>query len=273
MDLHPPIGGRAQKPRRHGLTMVIDKGLGLRALSDLLETAADWIDFLKLGFGTSLLYPPHVLRRKLELATAYGVDAYPGGTLLEAAVLQGKTDAFFRWCSGAGFSFVEVSDGTIQMEPGLRRELIRRARDAGFGVLSEAGKKDPDRQPGAAELAEQAAADLEAGAWKVIIEARDAGRGIGIFDGDGRLRAAFWEELLRGLPAPDDVIWEAPEPSQQRELLLRLGPNVSLGNVQPEQVVTLEAMRVGLRSDTLRRAPGGPARETAPEKAGFRRTV
>src|SRR5690606_40868444 len=86
-----------------------------------------------------------------------------------------------------------------------------------FGVLSEAGKKDPDRQPGAAELAEQAAADLEAGAWKVIIEARDAGRGIGIFDGDGRLRAAFWEELLRGLPAPDDVIWEAPEPSQQRE--------------------------------------------------------
>lgn len=269
MVVHAPISGRARKPRRTGLTMVIDKGLGLYQLSDLLATTADFIDFLKFGFGTAVLYRRPVLARKLALLRAHEVCAYPGGTLLEAAVLQGKAPGFLRWCRRIGFRFVEVSDGTIDLPSGVRRDLIHRARDAGFGVLTEVGKKDPRRQPEAARVAEQVEDDLDAGAWKVIIEARDSGRGVGIYDEDGRLKDSLYEDIVRRLRSMDDVIWEAPDPLQQRALLLRMGPNANFGNVQPAHVMSLEAMRVGLRGDTL----SPPVRETPLEEAGIRQTV
>lgn len=264
-----PIRGRSVKPRQQGLTMVIDKGMGPRQTADLLDIAAAHIDLMKFGFGTAMVYPPAVLAEKAQAIKAAGVDVYPGGTLLELAVYQAKVAEFFGWCRTVGFTFVEVSDGTIDIPRPLRRDLIARAKDMGFGVISEVGKKDPSRQLGAAQMADSVYEDLQAGAWKVIVEARDAGHSVGVFDDAGRLREHFFDDLLQQLSDVDDVIWEAPRVDQQRALLLRLGPNASFGNVQPEDVISLEAMRVGLRNDTLR-----PYIEARPlNKEGIHQTI
>lgn len=285
-------GHRSTKPRQTGLTMVMDKGAGPEQIRDWLDIAAEYVDYVKLGFGTSMLYPPAVLRRKVQLIVESGIGALPGGTLLEAAIVAGDVDGFFKFARFAGFTHVEVSDGTVDLAPRRRRQLIRQAREAGFRVLTEVGKKDPSRPLDPARALEQISLDLEAGAEKVIVEARGSGRGSGVFDESGLLRDDVFEGLLDGLdpgtpraadvgteaaagadhdpgahppvasdtatrlgacrPSVADVIWEAPHSAQQLELLLRLGPETSFGNVRPEGVFTLEAMRRGLRSETLR---------------------
>lgn len=269
MRLHPPVAGRAAKPRRTGLTMVIDKGLGLSQTEDMLGLASDYVDFVKLGFGTGMLYAPDVLRRKVAIVKEAGVNVYAGGTLLEVAVHQGEAAAFLDWCHSVGFTYVEVSDGTIDLAPSVRRALVRRARDMGFGVLTEVGKKDPQSRLDVERIAAQIEADLRDGADKVIVEARDAGRSIGIFDEHGQLREALFEELLRQIPSLDDVIWEAPLSAQQQTLLVRLGPNANFGNVQAHDVLSLEAMRVGLRGDTFRLS----VQETPSGREGIRQTI
>lgn len=267
--LTPPLSGRTAKPRRTGLTMVIDKGLGMNATEDMLRLAADYVDFVKLGFGTALLYDPDMLLHKVTAVKAAGVHVYPGGTLLEVAVQQGKVAAFLEWCRTVEFTHVEVSDGTIDLAPSVRRALVRRARDMGFGVLTEVGKKDPQSRLDVERIAAQIEADLRDGADKVIVEARDAGRSIGIFDEHGQLREALFEELLRQIPSLDDVIWEAPLSAQQQTLLVRLGPNANFGNVQAHDVLSLEAMRVGLRGDTFRLS----VQETPSGREGIRQTI
>lgn len=243
---------RETKPRHRGLTMIIDKGLGLSNTAELLELAADYIDYIKFAFGTTLLYPPNVLRRKLEMIAQAGVFSLPGGTLLELANYEGTTAEFFDMARRTGFTHVEVSDGTTELSRTKRSDLIRRAKDLGFHVLSEVGKKDVERPLDASYALEQIALDLADGADKVIIEARDSGEGIGVFDGTGALRDELFEDIAAGLSRPEDVMWEAPRTSQQQALLVRLGPYVNFGNVQPPDVITLEAMRRGLRGDTLR---------------------
>lgn len=263
--LRDPVSGREAKPRRRGLTMVIDKGLGLGAIRDLTAVAAGYIDFIKLGFGTSLLYPAPVLVEKIRVLREAGVQVYPGGTLLEVAVYQGAAAEFLVAAARLGFSYVEVSDGTIDLPPAVRRDLIRRARDMGFGVLAEIGKKDSGRALVPEEVWEQAAADRAAGAELVIVEGRDSGRGVGIYDAGGQIREPLLEAIAAGFEGADGVMWEAPQTHQQQALLLRFGPEVNLGNVQPADALALEAMRRGLRGDTLRRClagvgePGVPA--------------
>lgn len=269
MSIHPPLAGRAAKPRATGLTMVIDKGLGPGQVSDLLLMASNYIDFIKLGFGTSLLYPPEVLKRKLQAIVGADIAVYPGGTSLEVAVYQQKVSDYLHWCRAVGFTFIEVSDGTIDLTPSRRAELISRAKEMGFGVLSEVGKKDPRQPLEPGRIVEQVDADLQAGAFKVIIEARDSGRNIGIYDEQGRLREALLAEIVGQLHSINDVIWEAPQSAQQQNLLMRIGPNANFGNVQPEDVVSLEAMRVGLRGDTLRLRAG----ENASVPAGIHQTI
>lgn len=234
--------------------MVIDKGLGPSQTDDLLAMAAPYIDFLKFGFGTSFVYPERMLYDKIERVKAAGVIPYPGGTSLEIAVHQGTVPCFLRAARDAGFPFVEVSEGTIDLSPSTRRSLISRAADMGFGVLSEVGKKDPNKPLVPELVAVQVEDDLRAGAFKVIVEGRDAGRSVGIFDGEGNVRPSLFQQLLHELQDVNDIIWEAPRPGQQQSLLLHFGPDASFGNVQPEHVITLEATRVGLRGDTLQRA-------------------
>ncbi|MBO8141668.1 MAG: phosphosulfolactate synthase [Firmicutes bacterium] len=266
-----PVPGRETKPRTRGLTMVIDKGLGPAETRDWLELVAEHIDFVKLAFGTSLLYPPRALAEKIRAIRDAGVDVYPGGTLLEVAVHQGTAAEFLDAAAELGFSFIEVSEGTIDLAPDQRKALMRRARAMGFGVLSEVGKKDPQRPLHPARVAEQVEEDLAEGAFKVIVEGRDSGRDVGIFGPRGEVRESLLEAIVARIPSLDGVMWEAPKPAQQQALLAKLGPNVSLGNVQPPDVLTLEAMRRGLRGDTWRRVlEFERARPDATEAAGHR---
>lgn len=252
LALDAAIDRRIRKPRKRGVTMVIDTGLGLAAMADIHEIAAPYIDHWKLAFGTSALMPAAVLNEKLEFLAERKVLTYPGGTLLEAAIVQQHCRVFMQRARKLGFQAVEISDGTIALSPERRRRVIDCARDAGLIAITEVGKKDPDHQPEAGELAEQALLDIEWGAAWVIVEARESGRGIGIYDKSGDLRRDFLEQIARQLgDKTDQLIWEAPQKEQQAALVRRFGANVGLGNVSAREVLALEALRSGLRFETL----------------------
>lgn len=249
-----PLGGRSQKPRTTGLTMVIDKGIGLHQLDDLLDIAADYIDVIKLTFGTSAFYDRKLLKEKNEEISDRGIEIMPGGTFLEVAVWQGVVDEYLRRAKDLGFSAIEVSDGTIEIGPKIRADVIKKCLDRGFRVITEVGKKDPKDIVPIALVHQLIAEDIEHGAFKVIIEAREAGRGVGIFDQDGRTRKDEMENIIAGLANPDVLIWEAPLKNQQQDLIMRFGPNVNLGNIGAEEILALEALRQGVRGDTLKKA-------------------
>ncbi|MFZ5899096.1 MAG: phosphosulfolactate synthase [Bacillota bacterium] len=247
-----PLTGRSPKPRQRGLTMILDKGLGLGETKDLLEIAGNHIDFIKLGFGTSALYSDGILQEKLSLVRQYNVGIYPGGTFLEIAIAQGKLKRFLNLAKVLGFTAIEVSDGSISLEPRVRREAILRGKEMGFTVLTEVGKKDPNACPSLKELAAQAVDDLTYGADWVIVEGREFGKGVVIYDEQGRIKPGSLEEFTAYLPDKDVIFWEAPLKEQQQELIIRFGPDVNLGNIPPQEVLSLEALRVGLRGDTLK---------------------
>lgn len=249
-----PLGKRTEKPRRAGQTMVIDKGLGLSETGDLLELAHPWVDYMKLGFATSALYSAHLLRAKTALIRSYGVHVYPGGTFLEIALHQGCLGRYLERVQELGFDFVEVSDGTISLSTARRREAIRRARELGLGVITEVGKKEADTALDPRFALEQVQADLEEGASKVIVEGRESGRGVGVYDQDGRPRTDDVDLLVSGLSDPTALMWETPLKAQQEAMILRFGPNVNLGNIAPADVLAAEALRQGLRGDTFRAA-------------------
>lgn len=251
---HGAFAERTVKPRVVGLNMVIDKNLGARALADLLETAGNSIDQIKLAFGTSVALTERAVRDKIQLIRSYGIEVYPGGTLLEAAVLQGALTEFLKRARDLGFTMVEVSDGTITMTAERRADVIRCALDMGLHVISEVGKKDPKKKMPAGAMQAQIAADLAQGSSYVIIEAREGGKGVGIYDQNGAVDVKGLNALLEGLEDLDRIVWEAPQCSQQAYLIERFGTNVNLGNIQPPDVLSLEALRGGFRFETLRHA-------------------
>jgi phosphosulfolactate synthase len=246
--------GREQPPRKSGLTMVIDKGHGLAMTADLLEMSGDLIDHWKCTFGTSAFVPADVLRRKLLHLTAHGILTYPGGTLLEVAIVYGNCRTFMQHAHMLGFSAVEISDGTIPLPLHRRRNLIRCAVDHGLAPITEVGKKDPQHQPSALELAEQALQDLEWGAQWVTVEARESGKGIGIYDDHGMVKTEAVAEISERMgPLVNRLIWEAPLKNQQTYLIQQFGMNVNLGNIPTGEVLALEALRAGLRFETFSR--------------------
>ena len=249
-----PVAGRSEKPRSTGFTMVIDKGLGLAATQDLVDTAAHVVDDVKLTFGTSAFYGGDLLKKKNEILRAADIDIMPGGTFQEVAVWQGRYAEYLARAKDLGFTAIEVSDGTIQMSGEVRGDCIKRGLDAGFRVISEVGKKDPNEKVATALMHEEIAADLELGVFKVIVEARAAGKGVGVFDKDGKVKEDEVDEILAGVKDPDSLVWETPIKNQQQYFLLRFGPNVNLGNIPPEDILALEALRNGLRGDTLKKA-------------------
>lgn len=249
-----PNPGRSMKPRSSGFTMVIDKGLGRRATKDLMAVAADYVDSLKLTFGTSAFYDEKVLREKVEIVTGAGVDIYPGGTFLEVSVWQGRYAEYLKRARKLGFTAIEVSDGTLEMDDAQRTDCIKRALDAGFKVISEVGKKSPDEKVATAEMQRLVAHDLEMGVAFVIVEAREAGKGVGVFDKTGAVDEGEVDSIVAGVADPTRLMWEAPLKNQQQYMILRFGPNVNLGNVPPADILALEALRQGLRGDTLKRA-------------------
>jgi len=244
---------RSAPPRDAGLTMVIDCGLGLRETADVLEMSGAYIDLWKLSFGTSVFMPMSVLTSKLALINARGILTCPGGTLFEAAIVQQHCRDYMSRARVLGFTAVEISDGTIALPAFRRQRTIDCAIEAGLTPICEVGKKDPRAQPSPEQLAAQALQDLAWGAEHVIVEGRESGRGVGVFDCDGNVSLDAVETIARAMgDKVDRLIWEAPLKSQQSALIHRFGQNVGLGNIDPRAVLALEALRAGLRFETLK---------------------
>ncbi len=252
-DIFTHLNERCCKPRTTGITMVIDKCQGPNATADLLAMTGDYIDHWKLSFGTSALLDEHLLRDKIAMVRERDILVYPGGTLTEYAIVRGACRDYVRRARSLGFNGIEISDGTIHLSPAIRRDVIRFALDVGLTVVAEVGKKDPREQPSAEALAEQALADFEAGASWVIVEARESGKGVGVYGEDGSIHEQDVDIIAAALNSHlDRLIWEAPLKNQQEYLILRFGPDVCLGNIQPRDVLGVEALRAGLRFETLR---------------------
>jgi phosphosulfolactate synthase len=232
-------------PPHTGLTHVLDKGLGPRAWADVLDVAGDHISIVKLGWGTA--YVTRSLERKLEVLSEKPVVI--GGTFFEVVYAKGELDEYKRWLTGLGLTHVEISDGTIDIPRERKLELIADfARD--FTVLSEVGSKDSSVEYSAGEWTQWLREELEAGAWKVITEAREGGTA-GIFDSAGGMRTELIGEIALAV-GPANVVFEAPSKSAQAWFIKQFGPSVNLGNIPPEEVIPLETLRLGLRGDTLK---------------------
>ncbi len=232
--------------------MVIDKGLSLAETEALMSIASPTIDVLKLGFGTSAVYAERILRAKLECAAQAGVITCPGGTLAEVAWTQGVFSLYLKRCRELGFQAMEISDGTIEFAPDDRARAIAEAKRVFPLVITEVGKK-LSHAIDLASCAKGVIRDLDAGADYVILEGRESGEDVGIYDAGGRVLDDALDTFVNALPADarNRVIWEAPKKSQQVELIRRFGPSVNLGNVPPTDAIALESLRLGLRADTL----------------------
>jgi phosphosulfolactate synthase len=241
------VPARSPKPRSQGLTHVIDKGLNLRDIEGLFDTAGDYVDIVKLGWGTS--YVTRNLEKKIALYRSFDTPVVCGGTLFEAVVARGKLDEYRHWLAENRFSHVEVSDGTIDLERERKLELISElAKD--FVVMSEVGSKDSDVVFAPYQWVQWMREELEAGAWKVITEGREGGTA-GIFRPTGEMRTGLIEEIVHEIEL-GDIIFEAPTKASQAWFVQKLGPEVNLGNIPPEEVIPLETLRLGLRADTLK---------------------
>lgn len=245
-----PICGRTEKPRDKGVTMIIDKGLGPRQAQDLVEIAGDCIDFVKLGFGTSRFCDAKVVKKKLVAYRNGDINVMPGGTFLEAAVVQNVTKKFLAKAKELGFSAMEVSDGTIPMSDETRYGLIKEGRALGFEILSEVGSKFREKDLSAKEFVKRIKRDLDYGVFKVIVEAREAGHSVGIYNKEGDIVVKKLDTIIADMN-PDNLMFEAPKKSQQLYFINRFGINANLGNVPPSDILALEALRCGLRADTL----------------------
>jgi phosphosulfolactate synthase len=231
--------------RNAGLTHVIDKGLGPRGWEDVLETSGEYIDIVKLGWGTAYVTPN--LRRKLDVL--HDKPVVFGGTFFEVVYAKDKLDDYKRWLEELGLTHVEISDGTIDIPRERKLELIAEfARD--FTVLSEVGSKDSSVEYTADEWTSWLREELDAGAWKVITEAREGGTA-GIFDSGGGMRTGLIGDIAAAVEL-ENLIFEAPTKAAQAWFVKRFGSQVNLGNIAPEEVIPLETLRLGLRGDTLK---------------------
>jgi len=240
------IPDRTKKPRNHGLTMVMDKGLSLEEAKNFLSVAAPHVDILKLGFGTSFVTPN--LRQKIELYQAANIPVYFGGTLFEAFLIRNQFQEYVNIIKDYGITMMEVSDGSITIPHAEKCGYIEKLAKIGL-VLSEVGSKDAEHIIPPYKWIELMSAELGAGATYVIAEARESGN-VGIYRGTGEVREGLVQEILTQIPA-EKIIWEAPQKAQQLYFLELIGCNANLGNLAPHEVISLEAMRVGLRGDTF----------------------
>ncbi|WBL42883.1 phosphosulfolactate synthase [Algoriphagus halophytocola] len=237
---------RTEKPRTKGFTMAMDKGLSLRATEDFVDSCADYVDIVKLGWATS--YVTKNLSEKLAIYKEAGIPVYLGGTLFEAFIVRGQFDDYRKVLDRYNLSFAEVSDGSISLNHDKKCEFISTLAQQ-VTVLSEVGSKDAAKIIPPYKWIEQMQTELDAGAWKVIGEAREGGN-VGLFRDSGEVRQGLVEEILTQIPE-ERIIWEAPIKSQQVWFIKLIGANVNLGNISPSEVIPLETIRLGLRGDTF----------------------
>ncbi len=237
---------RTVKPRQYGFTMAMDRGLSVREAEDFVNVCSDHVDIVKLGWGTSFVTPN--LKDKLKVYQQAGLPVYFGGTLFEAFIIRNQFDDYRKLLDKFNMSFAEVSDGSIDLDHDKKCEFIVKLSEQ-VTVLSEVGSKDADKIIPPYMWIDLMQKELDAGAWKVIGEARESGN-VGLFRSTGEVRSGLVQEILTKIPF-EKIIWEAPQKAQQVWFIKLLGANVNLGNIAPEEIIPLETLRLGLRGDTF----------------------
>lgn len=237
---------RNRRPRTSGITMVMDKGLSIEEAKNFMSVSYPHVDVVKLGFGTSVVTPG--LKEKIAVYKSHDIPVYFGGTLFEAFLVRNQIDDYIAICKELEIDYMEVSDGSITIPHAEKCGYIEKLTKYGT-VLSEVGSKDATHIIPPYKWIELMKAELEAGSTYVIAEAREAGN-VGIYRGSGEVREGLVQEILTQIPA-EKIIWEAPQKGQQLYFLELIGCNVNLGNIPPNEVIALEAMRIGLRGDTF----------------------
>lgn len=242
------IPARTVQPRKHGLTVVSDKGLSLTQASHLLSGAAPYIDVIKLAFGTAMVTP--LLKEKIQLYQSFGIPVFLGGLLFEAFVVRGQLDAYEKIVDEHNIPYVEISDGAIDISHAEKCAYIRRFSQNRI-VLSEIGSRDKDKVQVTPpyKWIQLMQAELDAGSSYLVAEAKELGT-VGLYRDSGEVREGLVQEILTKIPA-EKIIWEAPAKEQQLYFIKLLGCNANLGNITPSEIIALEAMRVGLRSDSF----------------------
>lgn len=240
------IPPRRSKPRSEGLTMVMDKGLSLREAENFAEVGSDYVDYVKLGFGTSVITPG--VDKKIRMYHDAGMTVYFGGTLFEAFLVRGLYNEYVQLLRDSGVKMVEISDGSYEFEHLEKLDYIKRLSRE-FTVISEVGSKKKNIIYTPEQWVEMMKSELEAGSVKVIAEARESGT-IGIYNDDGSVNLELINAISREIGF-SNVLWEAPLKQQQAWFITNFGANVNLGNIAPNEIIALESLRLGLRSDTF----------------------
>lgn len=242
----PYIPERTSKPRQHGLTMMMDKGLSIREAEDFMEASLPYVDLIKLGFGTSVI--SNKLKEKVKLYQDAGLKVYLGGTLFEAFLVRNKLNDYIKFAKSLNLDTAEVSDGSVILDHGFKCELIQKLSKE-FTVVSEVGSKEAGILIAPGRWISMMQAELAAGSWKVIAEARESGN-VGIYRPNGTAHVTLVNKILSKVKS-ENIIWEAPIKSQQAWFIKTLGHNVNLGNIAYDDVIPLETLRLGLRGDTF----------------------
>jgi len=237
---------RSQKPRNTGITLAIDTGYSVRQAEDFCDVASHHVDIVKLGWGTS--YVTANLKDKLDVYRNHNIPVYFGGTLFEAYLLRDELDKYLKFLDRYDINYLEVSNGTIRLSEHKKLDIIRNL-SGNFNVLSEVGSKNPDDIMPPYKWVKMIENELDAGSWKVICEARESGT-VGVFRPNGEVRSGLIEEITDQI-SKDNLIFEAPQKDQQIWFIKKFGSNVNLGNIKPDEVISLETLRLGLRGDTL----------------------
>lgn len=242
----PFLPDRTVRPRKDGVTMVMDKGLGLKQAELYIDSCADYVDLVKLGFGTSVITPN--LTQKIKLYKEAGFKVYVGGTLFEAFIIRNKFDDYVKFVEKLKIDHVEVSDGSIVMDHDQKCKYINKLAK-NFTVLSEVGSKEEGIIIHPNKWTSMMKSELDAGSWKVIAEARESGN-VGIYHRNGSPHTMLMNKIIAKVK-PENILWEAPQKSQQVWFIKQFGANVNLGNIAFEEVIPLETLRLGLRGDTF----------------------
>jgi phosphosulfolactate synthase len=237
---------RSIKPRTSGIAMVMDKGLSLREAEDFISVSGEYTDFVKLGFGTSVVTPN--VKEKIKLYQNSNIKVYLGGTLFEAFLIRNMEDDYRRYIDGLGLDTIEISDGSMIIDHTKKCEVIH-SFSKDYTVFSEVGAKEEGILIAPARWIEMMEKELAAGAFKVIAEARESGTA-GIYRPSGKAHTVLINKILSRV-AIDQILWEAPLKSQQAWFIQHFGANVNLGNIPPHEIISLETLRLGLRGDTF----------------------
>lgn len=240
------IPERAKKPREKGITMIMDKGLSCRQTEDMIDGGGEFIDIVKLGFGSSLITPK--LEKKIEIYRNAKIPVYFGGTLLEAFIARGRFDDYLKLLDKYKLSYAELSDGSITLLHEEKLNYIHRLSKY-TTVITEVGSKEEGIIIHPNKWIDMMEREINAGAWKVIAEARESGT-VGIYRPNGKAHVVLINKIISRVPS-EKIIWETPNKSGQVYFIKLLGADANLGNIAPNEIIALESLRLGLRSDTF----------------------